>query len=67
MPYFVELSNSMRESAHFISIDVDDHDDVAQKYNIFSIPLFIAFKDGQEIRRYAGSSHEKLLEFVNKK
>ena len=64
-PYFVEQSVRLQGSAHFISIDVDDHDDIAQQYRVLSIPLFLAIKDGKEIRRYAGSSQDKLLEMIN--
>lgn len=64
-PFFVQQSISLRGSAHFISIDVDNHDDIAQQYRVLSIPLFIAIKNGKEVKRYAGSSKEKLVEFIN--
>lgn len=47
-------------------VNVDDHGDVAQKYNILSIPTFIVFKGGQVVEQFSGSmTKEQLLEKVN--
>ena len=35
-------------------VDVDEQPDIAARYNIFSIPTLIAFKDGEEIARTVG-------------
>ena len=35
-------------------IDVDEEPNIARKYNIFSIPTIIAFRDGAEIARTVG-------------
>ncbi len=35
-------------------VDVDEEPDIARKYNIFSIPTIIAFRDGAEIARTVG-------------
>ncbi len=35
-------------------VDVDEQPDIAARYNIFSIPTLIAFKDGAEIARTVG-------------
>ena len=64
-PLFIDLSKKFKESAHFISIDIDEHDDIQQEYRVISIPLFIAIKNGKEISRLSGSSTEGLLKFIN--
>ena len=35
-------------------VDVDEEPNIARKYNIFSIPTIIAFRDGAEIARTVG-------------
>ena len=35
-------------------VDVDEQPDIAARFNIFSIPTLIAFKDGAEIARTVG-------------
>lgn len=48
-------------------VNVDDHPQLAQQFNILSIPTFIIFKGGQPVEQFSGSmSKETLLEKVNK-
>ena len=35
-------------------VDVDEQPEIARRYNIFSIPTIIAFRDGVEIARTVG-------------
>ena len=35
-------------------INVDDAEDLAKEYGVFSIPCVVAFKDGKEINRSVG-------------
>ena len=35
-------------------VDVDEEPNIARKYNIFSIPTIIAFRDGAEVARTVG-------------
>lgn len=42
-------------------VNVDEHPDVAQKYNILSIPTFILFKGGQVIEQFSGSMSKEQL------
>ena len=39
---------------------------MSKKYNISSIPAFIAFVNGQETDRLIGANKTKLLDMVNK-
>ena len=46
-------------------VNVDDQDELAEKFGINSIPCLILFKDGQEAGRSVGLiSKEKVLEFA---
>ncbi len=47
------------------SVDVDNNENLARTYNIYSIPCLILFENGKEIKRNVGLlSLEDLKEFV---
>ena len=46
------LSNN--DSIKIVSINVDDESELAEKYNIFSIPCLVLFNQGIEIKRNVG-------------
>lgn len=43
-------------------VNVDEHSDLAQKYNILSIPTFIIFKGGQVVDQFSGSMTKEQLQ-----
>ncbi len=46
-------------------INVDDAEDLAKEYGVFSIPCVVAFKEGKEINRSVGlRSKEDILKMV---
>ena len=48
-------------------VNVDEHSDIAQKFNILSIPTFILFKGGQVVDQFSGSmSHDQLREKIQR-
>jgi len=48
-------------------LNVDDCQDIAQKYNILSIPTFMIFKGGHVLDQFAGAmSKETLMERLQK-
>lgn len=61
-PIVEEISNE-RTDIKVGKVDVDDEADLAQKFNVMSIPTFIAFKDGKAVAQtVGGKSKEALLE-----
>ncbi len=42
------------DNVKIVSINVDDNNDLARKYNVFSIPCLVVIKDGVEINRSVG-------------
>ena len=38
----------------FVSINIDDEDILAEKYEVYSIPCIVAFKGGMEVDRSVG-------------
>lgn len=46
--------------------DIDECMEIAQKYNIMSVPTLVAFKGGEEIRRAVGFRQKtQLLELID--
>ena len=43
-------------------VNVDQQQQLAQKYKVRNIPTLIMFRDGREVRRYVGVKTKKLLE-----
>ena len=42
-------------------VNVDEQSDVAQRYNILSIPTFIIFKGGQVVEQFSGTMTKEQL------
>ena len=45
-----------------VSINIDDEEELAENYNISSIPCLIVFKDGTEIKRSIGLKNKEEIE-----
>jgi thioredoxin 1 len=52
-PIVDEISNE-RSDIKVVSINIDDEDELAEEYEVFSIPCVVVFKDGKEIARSVG-------------
>lgn len=53
---------SEQASIKVCSVDIDQNEELASKYNIYSIPCLIIFHDGQEIKRSVGLLSQEELE-----
>ena len=54
-----------RPDVKFFAVDIDDNSELAEEYEIFSIPCLILFKDGMEADRSVGLiPKERLEEFL---
>lgn len=52
----------------FIEVNRDDYMELAQELDIFGIPSFIAFKDGQEVGRFVSKDRktkEEITQFID--
>lgn len=66
-PIIDELSERFKGKIKFGKVDVGDNQELAQKFNVSSIPNFILFKDGKPAEQFIGSmSAEGLQEKLNK-
>lgn len=64
-PVLEEVANE-NPSVKVVKIDVDQEPDLAQEYNVMSIPTLLLFKDGQKVASTMGyMAKAKVLEFIN--
>ena len=58
-PAVQQLSQELDGIAKVVTVDVDQHSDVAARYGVMSIPALLVFKGGQEVDRIVGAcEHE---------
>ena len=56
-----ETAREMGESAKVCKVNIDEQSDLAEQYQVESIPTFILFKDGKEIDRRIGAMEKSQL------
>lgn len=62
MPIIAETVADLPEGVRIAKVNVDEQKVLAQRYQISSIPAWLLFKDGKEIKRVSGvQSKEDLL------
>ena len=62
-----ELARDYAEKAIFAKLNIDENLEVANRYNVMSIPLFIIFKQGHPVERIVGAVGRGPLEEALKK
>jgi thioredoxin 1 len=66
-PVVDELASQYAGSVKIGKVNIDDCPEVAQKYNVFSIPTLVVFKGGEEDARFVGVQPKaKLAEALDK-
>ena len=61
----IEGISDERADVKVVSINIDDEEDLAEKYEVFSIPCVVAFKDGEELARSVGfKPKEEILKLI---
>ena len=62
-PVFEEASQE--SDINFIKLNVDEYSDIAREYGVMTIPTIILFKNGNEIKRFAGfMPKDELIKFL---
>jgi thiol-disulfide isomerase/thioredoxin len=64
-PFFLSCGAQYSDK-NFITIDVDEFDEIAASYAAFAIPLFVAIRGGKEVGRMSGKEENELREFIRK-
>lgn len=57
----VEELGAELETADIGKVNVDEDPEIAQRYNILSIPTFIIFKGGQVVEQFSGTTDKASL------
>lgn len=60
-PIIEEIEKEVEGKAKVYKVDVDNDADLAMKYNIMSIPTFIAFENGEAIETAVGMREKEEL------
>jgi len=61
-PVVEELARQYAGKAVFAKLNIDENPEIASRYQIMSIPLFIIFKKGQPVERIVGAVGRRPLE-----
>jgi thioredoxin 1 len=55
-PVVEELSGEYDGKVDFVKVNVDENGELAQKYNVFSIPTLAIFKNGEVVSQKVGAA-----------
>ena len=58
-PVVEELSKEYGDKVDFVKVNVDQNNELAQKYGIFSIPTLAIFKDGKVVSQKMGAASKE--------
>lgn len=65
MKPILEAFEASTPDVKFVSIDIDDQDELAEDWDVASIPCLVLFKDGAEAKRSVGLvSRDAISELV---
>jgi thioredoxin 1 len=66
MPTIEQLARDIGDVVNVGTLNVDEHSEIAERYNIRSIPALLLFQDGRLVdRRTGGGSKADLVGFVS--
>jgi len=55
-PVVEELANEYAGKVNFVKVNVDENNDLASRYNVFSIPTLAIFSKGQIVAQQVGAA-----------
>ena len=51
----------------FYNVDIDENEEIAKRYRIFSVPTLVCFKQGKKLDSLVGlNSYEDIVEFIER-
>ncbi len=66
-PTIEQLAGEYEGKAKIYKVDVDQNPDLAQQYNIMSIPALLLFKDGKEAGKIVGhAAKPKIADLIDR-
>lgn len=60
-PVVDQIAEDMGNSAKVCKLNIDEELELANKYNVMSIPTFLLVKDGKEVKRKIGAMPKEEL------
>jgi thioredoxin 1 len=60
-PVIEELAKEVGDKAHIFKVNVDEEGDLANQFQVMSIPTIIAFKDGKPVNQAMGVQSKEAL------
>jgi thioredoxin 1 len=60
-PILAEIAVEQKDSLVVSKLNVDDHGDIAQRYNVMSIPTLLLFNNGELVKRLVGAKGKGAL------
>lgn len=61
LPILDKLAEQFAGKATVAKVNIDDHSDLAARFDVSSIPALFLFKDGTILQQYVGVQDEKTL------
>ena len=61
-PIVGEIADDYQGKLKVAKVNVDDAGEIAQKYNIISIPTLMIFKDGEVVNQQVGAGSKQAIE-----
>jgi thioredoxin 1 len=66
-PVIEQIAQQYEGRARFVKMNVDDHNQVATKFNVRGLPTLIVFKNGAEAERVTGmKSKENISQMIER-
>ena len=65
-PVVEEIAKEMRGKVKFGKINIEDNQEITEKWDVMSIPTLIFFKDGEQVERNSGFIEKKRLSDIIK-
>ena len=60
-PFLDEVAEEMQEEAVIAKVDIDECPDIAQQYDVMSVPTLIVFKNGEVVRQETGARPKRAI------
>ena len=66
-PIIAEIKEELKDKVYVIKVNVDQEDELANKFGIYSIPTLVLIKDGKEIDRKTGyNTKQIIIDWINR-
>ena len=66
-PIIAEIKEELKDKVYVIKVNVDEEEDLSNKFGIYSIPTLVLIKGGKEIDRKVGyNTKQILIDWINR-